>query len=191
MCLHWSDLMPIFTDWVKENEKIHCVGGSHLRIGFASFLSKETWFPSGDPCDADLAPVWKGVGCITARDFGQANGVLPALLAPLTGSFMVWNWISFYYAHQYIPLIIAYCCCSVTKSCLTLGPHGLQHARPPCPSPSPGICSNSCPLSRWCRPTSYPLSSPSPPALSLSQHQGLFQWVGSSHQVTKVLELQL
>ena len=36
----------------------------------------------------------------------------------------------------------------------------------------------------------YPLSSPSPPAFSLSQHQGLFQRVGSSHQVAKVLELQ-
>ena len=38
---------------------------------------------------------------------------------------------------------------------------------------------------------SYPLSSPSPPVLSLSQHQGLFQWVRSSHQVAKVLEFQL
>ena len=38
---------------------------------------------------------------------------------------------------------------------------------------------------------SHPLSSPSPPAPNLSQHQGLFQWVSSSHQVTKVLELQL
>ena len=38
---------------------------------------------------------------------------------------------------------------------------------------------------------SHPLLSPSPPALNLSQHQGLFQWVSSSHQVTKVLELQL
>ena len=38
---------------------------------------------------------------------------------------------------------------------------------------------------------SHPLSSPSPPALSLSQHQGLFQWVSSSHQVARVLELQL
>ena len=36
---------------------------------------------------------------------------------------------------------------------------------------------------------SRPLSSPSPPALNLSQHQGLFQWVGSSHQVAKVLEV--
>ena len=38
---------------------------------------------------------------------------------------------------------------------------------------------------------SHPLLSPSPPAFNLSQHQGLFQWVSSSHQVAKVLELQL
>ena len=31
--------------------------------------------------------------------------------------------------------------------------HGLQHARPPCPSPTPGVYSNSCPLSQWCHPT--------------------------------------
>ena len=37
----------------------------------------------------------------------------------------------------------------------------------------------------------YPLSSPSPPALNLSQHQGLFKWVSSSHQVAKVLEFQI
>ena len=38
---------------------------------------------------------------------------------------------------------------------------------------------------------SYPLSSPSPPALNLSQHQGLFKWVSSSHQVAEVLQFQL
>ena len=38
---------------------------------------------------------------------------------------------------------------------------------------------------------SHPLFSPSPPALNLSQHQGLFKWVRSSHQVVKVLEFQL
>ena len=35
----------------------------------------------------------------------------------------------------------------------SLQPHGLQHARPPCSSPTPGAYSNSCPLSRWCPPT--------------------------------------
>ena len=34
-----------------------------------------------------------------------------------------------------------------------LQPHGLQHHRLPCPSPSPGACSNSCPLGQWCHPT--------------------------------------
>ena len=35
----------------------------------------------------------------------------------------------------------------------SLQPHGLQHARHPCPSPTPGVYSNSCPLSQWCHPT--------------------------------------
>ena len=34
----------------------------------------------------------------------------------------------------------------------SLQPHGLQHARPPCPSPSPRVCSSSCPVNRWCHP---------------------------------------
>ena len=42
---------------------------------------------------------------------------------------------------------------SVAQSCPTLWPHGLQHARPPCPSPNPRVYSNSCPSSRWCHPT--------------------------------------
>ena len=40
---------------------------------------------------------------------------------------------------------------SVVSSCLW--PHELQHTRPPCPSPTPGVHPNSCPLSRWCHPT--------------------------------------
>ena len=44
-------------------------------------------------------------------------------------------------------------CCSVTQSCPSLcNPTG-QHARLPCPSSSPRVCSNACPLSRWCHPT--------------------------------------
>ena len=35
----------------------------------------------------------------------------------------------------------------------SLRPHGLQHARPPCPLPTPGVYSNSCPLNQWCHPT--------------------------------------
>ena len=42
---------------------------------------------------------------------------------------------------------------SVAQSCLTLRPHGMQHTRLPCPSPTLGACSNSSPLSWWCHPT--------------------------------------
>ena len=79
--------------------------------------------------------------------------------------------------------------CSVVSD--SLQPHGLQHVRLPCPSPNPGACWNSCPSSRWCHPTIYSYIIPSPPAFNLSQHQGLFQQVSSSNQVTKVLEFQL
>ena len=72
---------------------------------------------------------------------------------------------------------------------VSLWPHGLQYSRLPCPSHSPGVFKL-----HWVGDAiqiSHPLSSPSPPALNLSQNQGLFQWVSSSHQVAKVLELQL
>ena len=45
------------------------------------------------------------------------------------------------------------CCYSVTQSCPTLESHGLQNARPLCPSPTPRVYSVSCPLSWWCHPT--------------------------------------
>ena len=76
----------------------------------------------------------------------------------------------------------------VVSNCLL--PHGVQHIRAPCPSPTPRVYSNSCPLSQRCYLTiscSVTLFSFS---FNLSHHQGLFQWVGSSHQVAKVLELQ-
>ena len=77
--------------------------------------------------------------------------------------------------------------CSVVSN--SLQAHGLQHARTPCPSPTPGVYSNSCSLSQWCRLTSHPLSSSSP-SCNLSQHQGLLKWVSSSHQVAEVLEFR-
>ena len=63
--------------------------------------------------------------------------------------------------------------CSVMPN--SLRPHGLQHARLPCPSPSPRACSNSCLLSQWCHPTiSSSFAPPSPPTFNLSQQQGFF-----------------
>ena len=72
----------------------------------------------------------------------------------------------------------------------SLQPHGQQHTRLPCPSHLPEFAQTHV---RWVGDTiqpSYPLLSPSP-AFTLSQHQGLFQRVSSSHQVAKILEFQL
>ena len=69
----------------------------------------------------------------------------------------------------------------------SLQPRELQHTRLPYLSPSPGACSNLCPLSWWYRPAI--LSSVIP--FCLSQDQGLFQWINSSHEVAKVLDFQL
>ena len=60
--------------------------------------------------------------------------------------------------------------------CNSLWPHEPQHARPPCPSPTPGVHPNPCPLSRWCHPTissslspPVPQSFPAPGSFPMSQ----------------------
>ena len=62
---------------------------------------------------------------------------------------------------------------SAVSSCLR--PHGLQHARPPCPSPTPGVYSNSCPLSRSCHPTISSSFVPFSSCLQSSPASGSFQ----------------
>ena len=68
----------------------------------------------------------------------------------------------------------------------SLWPHGLQHTRPPCPSPTPRVYSDSCPFSQWCHPaisssvvpfSSCPQSLPASESFSMSQ---LFAWGGQS-----------
>ena len=73
----------------------------------------------------------------------------------------------------------------------SLWPHKPQHSRPPCPSPTPGVHPNPCPSSQWCHPTILSSVTPFSSCPNLSQHQGLFKWVSSSHQVAKMLEFQL
>ena len=63
-------------------------------------------------------------------------------------------------------------------------------ASPPCPSPTPGVHTTHIHRLGDAIQPSHPLSSPSPPAPNPSQHQSLFQWVNSSHEVAKVLEFQ-
>ena len=76
---------------------------------------------------------------------------------------------------------------SVMSNCLQ--PHESQHSRPPCPSATPEFTQTHVHWVGDAIQPSHPLSSPSP-APNPSQHQGLFQWVNSSHEVAKVLEFQ-
>ena len=78
--------------------------------------------------------------------------------------------------------------CSVVPN--SLQPHESQHARPPCPSPTPGVYSNSCPLSWWCHPailssvvpfSSCPHSLPASGSFPMSK---LFAWGGQSIAVS-------
>ena len=76
--------------------------------------------------------------------------------------------------------------CSVVSD--SLRPHELQHARPPCPSPTPGVHPDSHPSSQWCHPdisSTVVLFSSCPQSLPASES---FQWVNSLHEVAKVLE---
>ena len=57
---------------------------------------------------------------------------------------------------------------SVTQSCPTVQSHQPEHARPPCPTPTPRVHPNPCPLSRWCHPTISSSVVPSLPAFNLS-----------------------
>ena len=79
---------------------------------------------------------------------------------------------------------------SVAQSCPTLWPHESQHARPPYPSPTPGVHSDSCPSSQWCHPAisssvvpfySCPQSLPASESSPMSQ---LFTWGGQSTGVS-------
>ena len=71
----------------------------------------------------------------------------------------------------------------------SLQPRWLQHARLPCPSPTQGLAQTHVHQLGDAIQPSHPLSSPSPPVINLSQHQGLFQLVSSSYQMAKVLEI--
>ena len=75
--------------------------------------------------------------------------------------------------------------------CNSLQPNGLQDSNLPCPSSSPRACSNSSPLSQWCHPTISSSVVPFSSCLNLSQHQRFSNEINTSHQVVKVLELQL
>ena len=88
--------------------------------------------------------------------------------------------------------IIHLCCCSVAKSCLTLcDPMDCSISGFPVLHQLPELTQTHVHWVSDAIQTSHLLSSPSTPTFNLFQHQDLFHWVSSSHQVAKVLEFQL
>ena len=114
--------------------------------------------------------------------------------------------MQFYISIPYVPRFpmqsepVVFPWIKINKSCVqfsrsvvsnSLRPHELQHARPPCPSPTPGVHPDSCASSRWCHPAISSSVVPFSSHLQSFQDQGLFKLVSSSHQVAKLLEFQL
>ena len=136
------------------------------------------------------------------------NFLLTSTVSPecILTNFVSTNWILcflFFFHNPNCPLSGQFCPCriiyfkditSIQFSCSvvsdSLWPHELQHTRPPCPSPTPGVYPNSCPSSRWCHP---PISSsvipisPCPQSLPASESfpmSQLFAWGGQSTGVS-------
>ena len=95
------------------------------------------------------------------------------------------RWLLIYHGDQFRSVQLSR---SVVSN--SLRPHESQHARPPCPSPTPGVHSNSCPSSQWCHPvisssvipfSSSPQSLPASGSFPMSQ---LFAWGGQSTGVS-------
>ena len=134
---------------------------------------------SGKPVTLDR---WSFAAEAVPDGVGSGDCLLPALVT--AGQQVFWEGGSVWYTSMFIMLF------SLPVVSNSLWPHRLQHTRPLCPSPSPEVCPRSCSLHRWCHQPSHPLT-PSSSACNLFQHQGLFQSVRCSHQMTKILEFQL
>ena len=107
-----------------------------------------------------------------------------------SGSRIWWSW-DFQHIHCVL-ILLSVQFSSVAQSCLTLCDL-MNHSMPGLPvhHQLPGSIQTHVHWVGDAIQPSHPLSSPSPPAPNLSQHQGLFQWVNFSHEVAKVLEFQL
>ena len=112
------------------------------------------------------------------RQSGQTLGTAPAALCFVQGP----------RRRPWVTCVSQFSCSIMSNS---LQPHGLQHARPPCPSQTPGVYLNSMSVESVMPSNHLILCCPVLPPPKLSQQQGLFQWVSSLHQVARVPEFQL
>ena len=91
-----------------------------------------------------------GVGDTKLSDWNSRNNSLQEMWLQCYSSANLCLLMNFEHLYDLSLVLLLFSCLVVSHS---LWPHGLQHTRPPCPSLSPRVGSNSCPLSRWCHPT--------------------------------------
>ena len=117
---------------------------------------------------------------ILCRPLFLLPSIIPSIKVFSNESVLRIRWLKYWSFSSYS---VQFSCSVVSDS---LRPHESQHARPSCPSPTPGVYPNSCPSSRWCHPTisssvipfsSCPQSLPASGSLPMSQ---LFAWGGQS-----------
>ena len=182
----WILEMHLLAVWLHSIASVpYSVSGDKTSLSCKVFLLLVQWLS----CVWLFATPW-----IAAHQASLSFTIFQSLLKFMSiESVMPSNHLILCHPLLLLPSIFPSMCVYVSRSVMSsyLISHGLQHTRLPCPSPSPGPCSNSCPLISDRIQPSHPLLFPSPPAFNLSHHQGIFQWVDSSHQVTRVLELQL
>ena len=159
------------------------------------FLALEEFKAQQEPLDIACAQRASSAIFGTPRNFLCLFFVISFVLLPFTGSLCLLR--ADYFILKSSMLLVAYKSAFLyynsvqSLSCIWLRPHGLQHVRLPCPTPTPQCAQTHVHQVSDAIQPSHPLSSPSPPAFNLPQHQSLFQWVSSSHQEVKVLEFQL
>ena len=136
------------------------------------------------------------VACLVIFPFDHYFYEIPYCLSITKLSFSCWFIVSgwFHLVKFYLlSLKLYFATVQFSRSVVSdsLWSHGLHHIRLSYPSPTPRACSNSCLLSWWCHPTISSSVAPFSSCLQSFPASGLFQWLSSSHQVAKILELQL
>ena len=131
------------------NSSVYSYYSSLSKVFFGSFLC----FPSLNVSFCSCIVVLMLLNYFSVFSYSSLSIFWKIILNSLLGNSWVsllWSWGLLYSFGGFIFRWFFQFSCSVVSN--SLWPHGLQHTRPPCPSPTPGACSNSCPSSRWCHP---------------------------------------
>ena len=147
-------------DTIRPSSGI-CLTASGIWHCHALFSKYYFLLSSMTPYSNFLLPLWPTLPSLYA-DASHSACPCVLIMFPRFLSLTLWatdSTLYFLWSHSSNDCLISFIrchpvqCSSISQSSLTLQPHGLQQARPPCPSPTPGAYSLSCPSSWWCHPT--------------------------------------